>query len=265
MTTTADFPTPATTLQMIRAEISVRDFQRWMGTKRLQDPDHAMHCLLTECFGRLAPKPFRLIVPHRASTGVLYGYGQASADDLRETSAICADPLQTRILPAGGMDSKPMPSVWQEGKPLGFEIRIRPVVRLERDTSRIPSGLQRRFKEGGLRPGKECDAFLYEAIKHPEKGGMKRPREEVYAEWLSGQIDRKGGATLEADKAKLVSFQRTHAVRKLHARHSEGPDAVMRGVLTVTDPEAFVALLSHGIGRHRSYGYGMMLLHPTRE
>ena len=46
-------------LQMIRAEIGLRDFQRWMGMRRLQDPDHAMHCLLTECFGKdLAPKPF---------------------------------------------------------------------------------------------------------------------------------------------------------------------------------------------------------------
>ena len=56
---------PATThLQMIRAEIKVREFHRWMGSRRLQDPDHAIHCLLTECFGKpppagdgLAPKP----------------------------------------------------------------------------------------------------------------------------------------------------------------------------------------------------------------
>ena len=52
-------------LQMIRADISVRDFQRWMGSRRLQDADHAMHCLLTECFGELAPKPFRALLPPR--------------------------------------------------------------------------------------------------------------------------------------------------------------------------------------------------------
>ena len=144
-------------------------------------------------------------------------------------------------------------------------MRIRPIVRLERDTSRIPSGVQRNFKEGGLRPGKECDAFLYEAIQHPEKGGMKRTREEVYADWLLGQFDRKGGATLDTDKTRLVSFQRTRAVRKLHRRHSEGPDAVMRGALTITDPAKFAWMLSGGIGRHRAYGYGMLLLRPARE
>ena len=255
--------TPAT-LQMVRAEINVRDFQRWMGSRRLQDPDHGMHCLLTECFGDLAPKPFRLIIPRDGSTGCLYGYGQGDADALREIASICADPLQSRVMLASTIDSKPMPSEWQVGKRLGFETRIRPIVRLERETSRIPSGVQRSFNEGGLRPGKECDAFLWEAIRHPEKDGMKRTREQVYAEWLSERLNRKGGASLDQERTRMVSFQRTRAVRKLHARHSEGPDAVMQGILTVTDPAAFAALLAGGIGRHRSYGYGMLLLRPAR-
>ena len=65
------------------------------------------------------------------------------------------------------------------------------------------------------------------------------------------------------ESAELRSFQRTRAVRKLRARHSEGPDAVMRGVLTITDAAAFTALLAQGIGRHRAYGYGMLLLRPA--
>ena len=36
----------------------------------------------------------------------------------------------------------------------------------------------------------------------------------------------------------------------------------MRGVLTITDPDAFAQLLARGVGRHRSYGYGMLLLRP---
>ena len=81
----------AATLQMIRAEINVREFHRWMGIRRLQDPDHAMHCLLTECFGKpphegdgLAPKPFRLILPRDCPQGTLYGYGKANAEELRD-------------------------------------------------------------------------------------------------------------------------------------------------------------------------------------
>ena len=262
MTTTPSAPMHTVDLQMIHAEVDVRAFQRWMGTKRLQDPDHAMHCLLKECFGDLAPRPFRLIIPRGGSSGVIYGYGRASADALREASAIYADPLQSRIISADMMASKPMPTEWQAGKRLGFEARIRPIVRLSRDTARVPIDTQRCFKEGGLRPGKECDVFLYEAIRHPE-GGMERKREEVYAEWLSAQFDRIGGVSLDVKRTKLVSFQRTRAVRKLHGRYSEGPDAVMRGNLTITDPPAFTSLLARGIGRHRAYGYGMLLLRPA--
>ena len=64
MTTTAHPPATTGVLKMLRAEVNIRDFQRWMGTRRLQDPDHAMHCLLTECFGDLAPRPFRLMARH---------------------------------------------------------------------------------------------------------------------------------------------------------------------------------------------------------
>lgn len=234
---------------MVRAEIDVREFQRWMGVRRFRDQDHAMHCLLVECFGEMAPKPFRLILPRGGSTGVLYGYGESTADVLNEAAAICADPLQSRIMPAELLVSKAMPTRWQAGKRLGFETRIRPIVRRSRRNGNGPSG--------------ECDAFLWEAVKHP-KGGMKRSREDVYTEWLSQQLDRIGGASLETDGTKLVSFQRSRAVRSHGTRYSEGPDALMRGVLTVTDPAGFSGLLARGVGRHRAYGYGMLLLRPSR-
>ena len=236
-------------LQMMRAEIGVRDFQRWMGMRRLQDPDHGMHCLLTECLGRdLAPRPFRAIFPRGGSRGCLYGYGSVGADDLREAVGAYADPLQCRIIPPYSIDSKPMPAEWAAGKRLGFEVRVRPIVR--------------RTDKADTRPGKEWDAFQLEAEQHP-KGEMARSREEVYIDWLRKQFDGRGGATLEW--ATLASFQRTRAFRKLRSRYSEGPDAVMRGILTVTDSAAFANLLARGIGRHRAYGYGMLLLRPARE
>ena len=37
----------------------------------------------------------------------------------------------------------------------------------------------------------------------------------------------------------------------------------MQGVLTITDGGAFASLLARGVGRHRAYGYGMMLLRPA--
>ena len=234
-------------LHMIRAEVNVRDFQRWMGMRRLADPDYAMHCLLVESFGKdLAPKPFRVMTPRGGSQGCLYGYGNADAAALREAAAIYADPLQTGVIPADRIESKPMPSNWEVGKKLGFEIRIRPIVR--------PT------KNADSRPGRECDAFQMEAERY-EKGEMPRSREQVYSEWLARQFESRGGAALKS--ATLQSFQRTRAIRKQRSRYSEGPDALMRGTLTVTDGPAFVKLLAGGVGRHRAYGYGMLLLRPA--
>ena len=248
MTTAIRVQSPRAVLHMVRAEVDLRAFHRWMGAKGLQDPDHGMHCLLVECFGELAPKPFRLIAPRTGPSGVLYGYGLAAVESLREAASVYAAPLQVCVVPVDQMASKPMPTQWQVGKRMGFETRIRPIVR----RSRSISGRQTR----------ECDAFQAEAERFP-RGGMKRNREEVYTDWLVDQFDRIGGARLDLDRTRLVSFQRTRAVRKLHGRQSEGPDAVMRGDLTITDSEAFSALLARGIGRHRAYGYGMLLLRPA--
>jgi CRISPR system Cascade subunit CasE len=45
----------------------------------------------------------------------------------------------------------------------------------------------------------------------------------------------------------------------------ERPDALLEGVLEVTDGAAFDRLLSDGIGRHRSFGFGMLRLAPIGE
>ncbi|MYC33856.1 MAG: type I-E CRISPR-associated protein Cas6/Cse3/CasE [Chloroflexi bacterium] len=234
-------------LQMIRAEINVRDFQRWMGMRRLQDPDHAMHCLLVESFSReLAPKPFRVMTPRGVRNGCLYGYSYAGADALRDAAAMFACPLQSGIIPAGRIESKAMPTEWPTGKRLGFEVRVRPIVR--------PT------KNADSRPRRERDAFQLEAERY-DKGEMPRSREQVYSEWLVKQLDTRGGARLES--AMLQSFQRTRVIRKRHSRYSEGPDALMRGNLVITNGDAFAKLLAQGVGRHRAYGYGMLLLRPA--
>ena len=237
---------PPAALHLIRAEIRLNDFQRWMGGKRLADPDHAMHCLLVESFGALAPKPFRLITPRGAAAGIFYGYAPAEAAALREAAASYADPLHCRIMPPAQVDSKPMPAQWTAGKRLGFEVRIRPTRRLHR-----PHG-----KDGPVHAA-ERDAWLMQA---KDASQATRPREEVYSEWLAERLTQSGAAQLES--AAMTSFQRTRAYRKRGGGASEGPDALMRGVLTITDPAAFPGLLARGIGRHRAYGYGMLLLRP---
>lgn len=246
-------PVSPAPLYMIRADINLPDFQHWAGgSRRLMiggddfDAGYAMHCLLNESFGHLAPQPFRLIMPRGRDDrrGELYGYAGVDAAALRAVAGMFADPLQQRIFTS--LDAKVMPTVWQPGTRLGFETLVRPVVR--------------RSRRSDTRPGKEIDAFLLEAEQQPPEA-RKRSREDVYKEWLERQLRNHGAALLE--DARLRSFQRTRVIRKLHGPYSEGPDAVMQGVLTITDGDSFASLLARGVGRHRAYGYGMILPRPT--
>lgn len=250
---------PSSPIHMIRAELDVRSFHRWAGSRGLIsrgafDEGFAMHCLLVESFGDLAPKPFRVIIPRdtRRRVGVLYGYSRSTADELRETAAVCADPCQAKILPAARIDGKPMPDVWRPGKRLGFEVLIRPIVRRKRYPPK--------------RGHSEHDAFQIEAdpdLVGRHKGNkMLRTREQVYGDWLGERLQR-NGARLEC--AALKSFQRVRAIRKLRARATEGPRALMQGTLTIADADAFAGLLARGLGRHKAYGYGMLLLRPPHR
>ena len=239
-------------LQMIRASVDERSFQRWAGSGQLMsrhafDEGYAMHCFLAGVFGELAPKPFRLIFsrPKDNRRGVFYGYSRTSVAALREAAAQFADPLQARVLPGAGLDGKPMPTTWKAGTRLGFEVLTRPTVRRAR---------------GSKNAGAEIDAFQWEAERFPP-ATMPRSREDVYTDWLSQQFERHGGA--ELDSASLASFQRTRSVRKLRRMPFEAPTALMRGTITVSDSEKFTSLLGRGIGRHRAYGYGMLLLRPS--
>lgn len=239
-------------LQMIRGGLDTRSFQRWAGASQMMgryafDEGYAMHCFLAGVFGELAPKPFRLFFPRGKQNrlGVFYGYGRVDAAALREASVQFADPLQARALPSASLDSKPMPAAWKVGTRLGFEVLTRPTVRRAR---------------GAKEPGAEVDAFQWEAERYAA-GAMPRGREEVYVDWLSQQFQRHGGAELET--AKLVSFQRSRSVRALRRRPFEGPSALLRGTLTVSESGDFAGLLGRGIGRHRAYGYGMLMLRPV--
>ncbi|RDW11761.1 type I-E CRISPR-associated protein Cas6/Cse3/CasE, partial [Paracoccus thiocyanatus] len=103
----------------------------------------------------------------------------------------------------------------------------------------------------------EIDAFLAEALR----SGSARPREAVYLDWLAARLAP--AARLERENSRLHAFQRSAINR--NGRALDGPDAIIHGTLSVTDPAGFADLLARGIGRHRSYGYGMLLLRPPQR
>ena len=255
MTSPASSETSTTTatsspLYMTRAEIDLRSLYRWMGTKRIDDVDLAMHSVLAETMGVLAPKPFRLMITDGATTGALYGYSETRAEDLAEAITTFADPMHLEIIPPSTLQGKEMRTGFPPGTHLGFEVRIRPVVR---HTTRALSA-----------PRAECDAWMHQTYHRGEAPTEALSREEVYAEWLRSRMEEHGGVTVATGRLRLTAFRRTVAHRKSRSKPTEGPDAVIQGQLATGDPDSLDRMLRNGVGRHKAYGYGMVLLRPPR-
>ena len=251
-----------TALHLIRVPLETNSLARWAGERgwfdgtsgAVFDEGRALHHLLAEAFGPGALHSFRLLVAPRSAAGNLYAYSAMDAEALRAAAGIYALPDHLSVLPLGRLEGKPMPEDWRPGQRLGIDLRARPVRRLRRD---LDTPL------GRIGNGSEVDAFLLEALRRypTAPGGMAeegRSREAVYLEWLAERLD--GAAALAREGSRLAQFRRARVARGNHG--IEGPDATIHGTLIVSNPEKFSALLARGIGRHRAYGYGMVLLRP---
>lgn len=217
------------------------------------DVGYALHGLLRAAFGAAAPQPFRYVDEHHG----LLAYTHLDADAMRAQVAL-ADPLAAQTLGLGaterheGYRLRLFPTHWPAGQVLGFEVRVRPTVRA---------------KKG------ECDAFLHAMA---QARGAQLSRETIYVQWLREHLASRDGSQREAwqdavellEDVHLVAYQRQQVVRRTQTpdgvarrRHViDGPDVVLKGHLRVRDPLAFAHLLARGVGRHRAFGFGMLLL-----
>jgi CRISPR system Cascade subunit CasE len=262
-------------LHLIRLPISLPELGRWAALRHYGftlrrgpkgqerdagfDEGRAIHHLLAETFGPGVLQPFRQIVAPGGKQSHIYAYSRLDKAALREAAHTYALPEVSKIFDPAQLDAKAMPEQWRAGRRLGFEIRVRPVSRLFKP---LPAA------DGAFAKGAEIDAFLIEALRSFPAGEAAeadmlktgRSREAVYTDWLAQRL--KGTATLQLG-VRLTRFQRLRAARK--SCSSEGPDAILQGDLIVDDPAGFQALLAQGIGRHKAYGYGMLLLRPPRS
>lgn len=244
------------TLHLVELPMQMRNLHLWAGQRGLAggfDEGLALHHLLGEAFGPGMLQPFRLMVAPRARSGTLYAYSGRSADGLRDAADGGLTPGLADVVRLDRLRSLPRPTGrWTAGQRLGFDLRLRPVVRLA-------SALEGETEAGarvGFRKGAEIDAFLAAALR-----GSNAGREAIYLDWLADRLSP--AAEIERDMTRLASFRRSTIQR--NGPRIEGPDATIHGNLIVTDPEAFAGLLAKGVGRHRAYGYGMLLLRPPQR
>ncbi|MDO4230865.1 MAG: type I-E CRISPR-associated protein Cas6/Cse3/CasE [Lautropia sp.] len=244
---------------LLHTRPDARMLSAWIARKharsshRPSDMGDALHGLLTKAFGDLAPKPFRYLDEDRGLLAYTHLDDRAMA-----AQVVLADPIAAQTLGLGassrdgGYRLRPFPAKWPVGQTLSFEVRVRP-------TTRSDDG--------------ERDVFLRAVAK---ANGAALDRSQVYLEWFRKQVEGadqrerqpwQGG--VELLDTRVDAFQRLKVVRRDQksaddeARKTsiiEGPDVVLKGRLRVQDSEAFAQLLRRGVGRHRAFGFGMLLL-----
>ena len=262
-------------LHLVRLPVDPRALAAFAVANRASDDDggYALHLALRCRFGTAAPQPFRFFLDHRAGPHLLGYIGDADA--LVDAAGLpSTDPLLASVFDAPV--TQPMPAQWRTGARYRFEVRVRPVVRYGK---RIRTLRRERARAWQNKAG-EIDAFVAACEKAGPvaEGNLPVDREAVYLAWLRDRMT----ATTDVDGAEMRLLQRVKTRRRVHAKPqsadpsacgtpprdrlryqaTEGPDALMAGTLTVTDPAAFAQLLARGVGRHAAFGYGMLLLSP---
>jgi CRISPR system Cascade subunit CasE len=235
----------------LNAERLIR-FAQDQGINQARDEDlgYCIHAWLAATFGPLAPKPFRLLDPSiawRKNRPLQWlGYSAHDGAALREQAETFAAPLALAVCdPADLAGAKRMPPAWTAGWRFGFEVLACPVSRREDE---------------------EKDVFLRQ-VEAMGETDSPLDRTAVYSAWLARQLDR--AAALESvwlEGFRLVRLlrrsQETADQARRFGRRLVHPQALLRGELTVRDGAAFAGLLARGVGRHRAFGYGMLLLRP---
>lgn len=222
--------------------------------RRHVSTNYLVHCALGELFGDQAPKPFSVQDAPRqlgesAGRGVrVLGYTRVEDAALHERAQLSTPPALYDGCDWDALATKPMPQSFPEETRLRFELRACPVVRKS---------------SGGPKwnAGQELDAFLSHVweLDDPEKDVA---REDVYRDWLARQFDQRGGAEPHAIGMERFSIERmtrrSHDSSGRTVHTIQRPDVTLTGTLEVTDSGAFTDLLRSGIGRHKSFGYGML-------
>lgn len=267
-------------LHLVRLVLDWREVARVAARHRLPagaDDGAVLHAALSELFAVCSERVRVPLHSFAMDDTVALSRGRPDLVFLLAYSSAGASDLVKSMGPAKGAllrqcESREMPILGSATRAL-FRSRLCPVVR-----TRQPGTRERPVDRQGKPRPRELDALLAaqsaengatgaELMPFEHAGRVWSAREAVYTNWLEREVGRNGAATLEPG-TRLERFRRSRFVRHRFSgnkRHSvvERPDAVLTGTLQVRSSEAFRALLRRGLGRHRAFGFGMLLLRPA--
>jgi CRISPR system Cascade subunit CasE len=214
------------------------------------DDGYLSHCVMRELWQERAPTPF--VLRGRGHAVDVWGYSRTDAAALVEHARAFGDPsLVAAIAGLEGVASKAMPR-FEQGRRVGFLLRACPVVRLAGPTS-------------GHSAGAEVDAFLARCFSAGKQTHVSR--EEVYRDWLTRRLGHQPTTGVRVERIRIAGMSRERLLRRGHgeqrtASRLERPDVRFEGDLVVDDGDRFLACLAHGVGRHRAFGFGALILVP---
>lgn len=252
-------------LHLWQLTLDARSLMEFARTQHLlhreADQGYVVHAALAAVFGEAVPTPFVIEgalspdAPARApGVEVVLAYSPYTLDTVRQR----ASKEHQHLVRWTECRSRPVPSIG-EGTRLAFTTLVVPVVRSRARTEGR--------SEHGRGHGRELDAFVAECLRVGRD--VRVDRAAVYRDWLALRLRGEeqvafGGAELE--DYSLQAFRRVRLLRKeagpgARKRHVlDRPEALVSGTLRVTDEGAFRNLIARGIGRHRAFGFGMLLL-----
>jgi CRISPR system Cascade subunit CasE len=206
------------------------------------DLGYAFHQLLAETFGAAAPKPFHFpdAVGGQAVAYSSHDAGTLKEIALRQRETVPDWNLASEALGLPSLTSCALPD-WTGGARYRFSVRTRPVCRISRHWER---GMPR-----------ECDVFLRAVASKPDSSEWLG-RQEVYTAWFRENVPAAAASLVSVQVSRLSRCQ----VYRKGAPRVEGPDVSFSGVLEIGDPDAFQDFVKRGAGRHRAFGFGMILL-----
>ena len=242
-------------LHLVKVSLRVPSLMRIARKRRIRpreiDEGYLVHSLFRELWQERAPSPYLLRGSGRQIDA--WGYTKVEAQELREHARSFGDPSSVALLEIDDLYSRPMPR-FEPGRRLGFHLRACPVSR------------QGRKRNGESRP-LERDVFLAR-VEHAG-AGVSVSREEVYRNWLLARLtpERIGA---RVDSVRVDSFSRERITRLTEkragevrrARVLERPDVYFSGDLVVEDTRRLRNALENGVGRHKAFGFGMLLIVP---
>src|ERR1700722_9977601 len=191
-------------LYMIRFLLDTRrffDFAKRRGLlKQSCDEGYAIHSLMSELWGEMAPKPFHISGRQPRHITVL-GYSIHPKGTFIEHAKTFADPACYEIVDWHHFNDKPMPLKWMAGSPLGFEVRVCPIKRSCKSNQYSSEHAER-------------DAYLAYLENMQNLNIENQPPMtcfQVYEHWLKKQLENENGVKIE--KITVDSFQMIHLQR----------------------------------------------------